>query len=220
MSTNTETKREKRRRYYSKNRKRLCEIRRKYRKDNIARMRVHARKYYETNKEKIRAQDKLRRKRNPEKVANGYARLRQKRRSEGGEKMRAMAREHYWKNRIHRLELQRQWRTKNGKDFNAYRRAKYATEPQSFRDAVKRFRDRARRLSAKYQRNLEKNAWILSRLRRMAKDDGVWDLLNQEWESEHGKRSLRQVDARLESRQRNGGQLQNGESRHLASGPN
>ena len=77
--------------------------------------------------------------------------------------------ERHRKSREELRAYQRKWCAANREKIRAYNRKKYAANPE------------------KVLRATRKVSWIIAQLRRMARDNGLW----QQLEKEYGKRSVR-----------------------------
>lgn len=122
---------------------------------------------------------------------------------------RELARKYYRKNRALILERLHRWmNTPEGKEkiaeYMANRREKYRRLSEEKREQIReshrqeylknreKYIERAyKQYEGRIQKRREwerKENWILSRLRKMAHDDGMWDLLKQEYDN--GRQSL------------------------------
>lgn len=112
------------------------------------------------------------------------------------------SRSRYWSARPEqRREKDRRWRLENRDKVLASKRLSYeklmSTDPERVRRIKKNWK-----LSnpEKVRKQSRKEDWIMSRLRKMARDDGVWELLRAEYES----RKTKTVCAKVVSRKSRG----------------
>lgn len=168
---NPELARKKYRKDYLRRSSKAIEYAKRYRERNSEKIKAYQQRYRKTNAARRRANElaRKRRRENPERFRE-YVRLH---RTKNTERYRRRAREYYYKHRDRIRELAK-------KRYN-----EVMADPSRRETLRQKARDRYLKSKTKVNRRgyRKKTSWILSQLVKMARDDGLYELLEREYEN-------------------------------------